>query len=162
MDVASRVERTVSFGVKSPELTKNPVFPGANHFYGRAEFSRMSQGSSKPQAAPEYNRQKVLKPEFSGAKKTGPRSYSITLYPPLPYHFLLYFKDRQAVHIELEFNKISKGQNSSILIKRKISSGNLEADLLSMRYLEHYLLLQQSQLPSNEWQSVKIELLPQK
>lgn len=82
----------------------------------------------------------------------------IMFYPRLPYHFLLYFKDRQRVHIELMFNTISDVKTSTILIKRKISSGNLEADLLSMRYISHYLFLQQTRFVPNVWQTVKIDL----
>jgi len=82
----------------------------------------------------------------------------IMFYPQLPYHFLLYFKDRQIVHIEVEFN-IASGQGSnSIVIKRKISSGNLEVDLLAMRYIGHYLFIQRKQFPLNCWQTVKIDL----
>ena len=90
-----------------------------------------------------------------------PKKESVVIfYPQLPYHFLLYFKDRQAVHIELVFDIISNTKTNSIIVKRKISSGNLEADLLTMRYLSHYLFIQQMGLPTNNWQSVKIELSP--
>lgn len=82
----------------------------------------------------------------------------IMFYPQLPYHFLLYFKDRQIVHIELKFNIVVGEGTNSILIKRKISSGNLEADLLAMRYVEHYLFIQQKQFSLNNWQTVKIDL----
>jgi len=88
------------------------------------------------------------------------RDLSITLYPNLPYNFLLYFKDRQVVHIELMFNIVSDSNKNTIAIKRKISSGNLEADLLSMRYMNHYLFVQQSRFIPNKWQTVKIELSP--
>ena len=40
-------------------------------------------------------------------------------------------------------------------------SGNLEADLLSMRYINHYLSVQQQMFPVNKWQVVKIELSAQ-
>jgi len=82
----------------------------------------------------------------------------IIFHPQLPYDFLLYFKDRQEVHIELLF-KISRDlEDRSIVIKRKISSGNLEADLLAMRYIDHYLFLQQARLPLDSWRAVKIDL----
>lgn len=96
-------------------------------------------------------------PAFSGLPK---KESVVMFYPQLPYHFLLYFKDRQTVHIELAFNIISNTNATSIEIKRKISSGNLEADLLAIRYLSHYLFVQQTGLPLNTWQSVKIELSP--
>lgn len=84
---------------------------------------------------------------------------SIMFYPHLPYHFLLYFKDRQRVHIELMFNIISQApKTNTILIKRKISSGNLEADLLVMRYIGHYLFIQHARFIPNKWQTVKIDL----
>jgi len=47
-----------------------------------------------------------------------------------------------------------------ISLRRKISSGNLEADLLSMRYIGHYLFIQQEGFASNVWQTVKIEFSP--
>ncbi|MFH0912855.1 MAG: hypothetical protein V1884_01020 [Candidatus Omnitrophota bacterium] len=99
------------------------------------------------------------------AKKLNPRlppaaikEPTIIFYPKLPYNFSLYFKDRQIAHIELEFQVISTGRKSSILIKRKISSGNLEADLLSLRYINHYLSIEQAAFPPDKWQTVKIDL----
>jgi len=44
------------------------------------------------------------------------------------------------------------------VIKRKISSGNLEVDLLTMRYIGHYLFIQQKRFTPNNWQTVKIDL----
>lgn len=82
----------------------------------------------------------------------------IMFYPHLPRHFLLYFKDRESVHIELIFNIISSGRTNSIAIKRKISSGNLDADLLVMRYISHYLFIQQGVFTTDKWQTVKIDL----
>jgi len=83
---------------------------------------------------------------------------AIMLYPKLPYNFALYFKDRQIAHIELMFEVIPVAERSTVLIKRKISSGNLEADLLSMRYIGHYLFIQQAAFAPNNWQTVKIDL----
>lgn len=83
---------------------------------------------------------------------------SIMFYPEIPYHFLLYFKDRQVANIEIMFNLSSAEGVNYINIKRKISSGSLEADLLSMRYLSHYLFVQQNRFALNRWQVVKIEL----
>jgi len=82
----------------------------------------------------------------------------VMLYPRLPQHFLLYFKDRQSVHIELVFNLFSRGRAKAIIMNRKISSGNLEVDLLSKRYLGHYLFVQQAAFPQETWQTVKIDL----
>jgi len=85
----------------------------------------------------------------------------IILHPSLPQYFLIYFKDRQLAHIELLFNmpSVPSGKRTSrIEVKRKITSGNLEADLLSMRYISHYLFIQQSAFPSDTWQTVEIDL----
>lgn len=84
----------------------------------------------------------------------------VMLYPQLPYNFLLYFKDRQQVHIELMFKVDSFDKYNAITIMRKISSGNLEADLLSMRYIDRYLFMQQARISSEGWQTVKIDLSP--
>lgn len=86
----------------------------------------------------------------------------IMFYPLLPYHFTLYFRDRQAVHIELMFNIISKESKHSVVVKRKISSGNLQVDLLCMRYISRYLFIQQAGFLTNTWQTVKIDLSPKK
>jgi len=84
----------------------------------------------------------------------------VMLYPQLPYHFLLYFVDRQVAHLELEFLISSYEETNSVTIKRKISSGNLEVDLLSIRYLNHYLSMQLGRFPLNQWQTVKIDFRP--
>jgi len=89
---------------------------------------------------------------------SGRKESAIMFYPRLPYHFALYFKDRQTVHIELAFAVISGDKRNSILVKRRISSGNLEADLLSMRYISRYLFMQQRGFVPNKWQTVKIDL----
>jgi hypothetical protein len=81
---------------------------------------------------------------------------AIIFHPLLPYHFLLYFKDRQAVHIELSFNRLSA--LGSIIIKRKISSGNLEADLLAMRYIGHFFYIGKERFVFDRWNTVKIDL----
>ena len=83
---------------------------------------------------------------------------AIMFYPHLPDYFNLYFKDRQVAHIELFFNIKPDNSSSPIEIKRKISSGNLEADLLSIRYISRYLFIQKLAFNPNSWQSVKIEL----
>jgi hypothetical protein len=84
----------------------------------------------------------------------------LLMHPLLPYQFELYFKDRQTVHIELEF-EISRAEDRNLVsLRRKISSGNLEADLLSMRYIEHYLFIQQARFMPATWQTVKIEFSP--
>lgn len=116
----------------------------------------------KPQASVAFRKYKetALREAIAQPAVLPRRESVVMLYPQLPYHFLLYFKDRQTVHIELAFKIISHAKATSIEIKRKVSSGNLEADLLTMRYLSHYLFIQQTGLPVNVWQSVKIELSP--
>ncbi|MDD5595484.1 MAG: hypothetical protein PHY94_04470 [Candidatus Omnitrophica bacterium] len=115
----------------------------------------------KPQALLASNEEKPIYKAPPAEKPVLSRKESvIMLHPELPYYFNLYFKDRQVVHIELAFNIIPRGKSNSILVRRKISSGNLEVDLLTMRYLSHYLFLQQSVLAPNIWQTVKIEFSP--
>jgi hypothetical protein len=83
---------------------------------------------------------------------------AIIFYPLLPYSFMLYFKDRQIAHVELNFKIEREGAKNSIAVKRKISSGNLEVDLLCQRYISHYLFLQQARFSPGSWQAVKIDL----
>jgi len=84
----------------------------------------------------------------------------VMFHPVLPYHFALYFKDRQVVNIELMYKVIKHGKTSSVAIKRRISSGNLEVDLLTMRHISHYLFIQQDKLVPDLWHKVKIEFSP--
>lgn len=83
---------------------------------------------------------------------------SIIFHPLLPFSFNIYFQDRQVAHVELMFKIISCGIRNSLLVKRKISSGNLDVDLLSMRYIGHYLFIKQNDFIPSEWQTVKIDL----
>jgi hypothetical protein len=94
-------------------------------------------------------------PMLFSAKKREPM---IIFHPLLPYSFTLYFKDRQIAHVELMFNMSSSQTRNSLEIKRKISSGNLEVDLLSMRYIGHYFFIQHPRFSANNWQTVKIDL----
>jgi len=84
----------------------------------------------------------------------------VMFHPVLPYHFSLYFKDRQVVNIELMYKVIKHGATSSVAIQRRISSGNLEVDLLAMRHISHYLFIQQDKLTPDLWQKVEIEFSP--
>ena len=81
---------------------------------------------------------------------------SLVFYPRLPYSFLIYFKDRQKAHIEFSFF-ISK-EGVITFIDRKITSGNLEVDLLASRYINRHLNLIKGQFLTNTWQTVKIDL----
>jgi hypothetical protein len=130
----------------------------------KIDYPSLSNYYFKPQLAPALSKQKVgFQPPPAATTFVPARKESVVMfYPPLPYHFMLYFKDRQAVHIEIMFKVDSSGGRNSLEIKRKISSGNLEVDLLSMRYLSPYLFIQQNRFTPNNWQTVKIDLSPQR
>jgi len=114
----------------------------------------------KPPVPLTFNQEKIVftRESMPISLMSGRKESTIMFYPRLPYHFALYFKDRQTVHIELAFAVISGDKRNSILVKRRISSGNLEADLLSMRYISRYLFMQQRGFAPNKWQTVKIDL----
>jgi len=116
-------------------------------------------GYQKPPVRSLLEGEKPVLPQGPTPLPAGLRSRepAIIFYPRLPYHFALYFKGRQTAHIELAFRSLSADKRTPLLVKRKISSGNLEADLLSMRYINRYLLAQR-QFPSEKWQTVKIDL----
>ncbi|MFA5357103.1 MAG: hypothetical protein WC301_06890 [Candidatus Omnitrophota bacterium] len=114
---------------------------------------------SKPQFSFAFSEHKM---EFTAEPEPVPpaarKRAAITFYPALPYRFALYFKDRQAAHIELEYQVKSADKRNFVLVRRKVSSGNLEADLLSMRYISRYLFMRQSGFTPDKWQVVKIDL----
>ncbi len=139
-------------------------------FSGKAEILLADKANSqsllasrtyiKPHAFLSFNQDKpdfIQKP-FPIPMPVVRKEPEIMFYPRLPYDFALYFKDRQVVHIELMFQVTSMDKKNSILVKRRISSGNLEADLLSMRYISRYLFIQQAGFLPNRWQTVKIDL----
>lgn len=99
-----------------------------------------------------------VKSLFTNRHSLRGRKPAIIFYPQLPYTFPLYFQDRQTAHVELLFKIIEPGAQGSVLVKRKISSGNLEADLLTMRYIGRYLSMEQGNFPLDIWQTVKIDL----
>lgn len=158
----------------SRDLKEKEVRPGLKHAVSGLHSSEpLPEGNIRGSAAPlgvGYLKPRLAisgaaaKPVFvpSSAKaylaeKKG--EPAVMLYPQLPYGFLLYFRDRQIVPIELEFSIASgEDEGSHILIKRKVSSGSLEADLLAMRTIKHYLFIQQGRFSRNKWQAVKIEL----
>ena len=90
--------------------------------------------------------------------KTTKANSGIMFYPPMPYHFLLYFNNRQTAHMEVAFYISPEGK--VVGIKRKISSGNPEVDLLIMRNLSHFLNLCKSNFALDSWQIVNIDLSP--
>lgn len=119
--------------------------------------------SFKPALKLAFSRDKII---FAANTAQAPlrrqaREPAVMFHPVLPYHFTLYFKDRQKAHIELVFNIASGARRAnSIIVRRKIASGNLEVDLLSMHYISHYLFLQQARFIPDKWQTVKIEFSP--
>jgi len=117
----------------------------------------LAPGYIKPWVNPvlyEYRMQPVLRGEILTGEAFIRKMPPVMFYPQLPYNFSLYFKDRQVAHIELAFMVVSQ----ALTVKRKVSSGNLETDLLSMRYISRYLSLQQESFAPGEWQTVKIDL----
>jgi len=144
--------------LRGGEFIQKPsdALPGNTGF----EFFTPAEYSLKPQEELAIT---AVKPLFIHQEKAAgvlplKKDSPIMFHPLLPYQLQIYFKDRQAVHIELFFKIISSGEKNIILTKRKISSGNIEADLLSSRYINHYLFIQQSRFPVDTWQTVKIDL----
>lgn len=122
----------------------------------------MTAYSFKPPAVNLAADEKII---YSRKVETRPESFRnrdsvVTFHPVLPYHFTLYFKDRQVANIELMYNLLPRGSNRLVEIRRKISSGNLEVDLLTMRYISHYLFIQRDKLTPGTWKKVKIEFSP--
>lgn len=150
--------RNFDIGYKTGRLTGKSEITVLNKI--NRENLLASRDYLKPPVSLTFNQEKIafrresMPISFMSASKES----AIMFYPRLPYHFALYFKDRQTVHIELAFAVISGDKRNSILVKRKISSGNLEADLLSMRYISRYLFMQQRGFVPNKWQTVKIDL----
>lgn len=179
---------SLSFGIRIPRNEYSPVYFRGS-FLSRLDFlstqakvpaaikanTALFQKSAsqapllsgyyfKPQLRLMPNVGKII--HTSGIKPVSliqPKKKSVVMfYPPIPQNLLLYFKDRQTVHIELMFNIThNETGGNSLAVKRKISSGNLEADLLSMRYLGRYIFIQQMGFTLNQWHTVKIELSPQ-
>ena len=114
----------------------------------------------KPQAAAVLSTNKVAYVDRPATLDFLPRRRepSIIFHPLLPYSFVLYFQDRQIAHVELDFNIASSAERLNVYVKRKISSGNLEVDLLSMRYISRYLATEKRGFTPNKWQTVKIDL----
>ncbi|MFH1269646.1 MAG: hypothetical protein ABIH75_01125 [Candidatus Omnitrophota bacterium] len=115
---------------------------------------------SKPPVSLVFNQEKIALVQESAPilPILARKETAIMFYPRLPYHFALYFKDRQTAHIELAFQVNSADKRNFVLVKRRISSGNLEVDLLSVRYISRYLFMQQRGFVPDKWQIVKIDL----
>lgn len=138
--------------MKSPNVT--PLDNAKREYYALSNYYLKPAATLGLSESKMISRRQMALGPFLPSRK----EQVIMFYPLLPYHFLLYFKDRQVAHIELMFNITSTPNTNSIAVKRKISSGNLEADLLAMRYINHYLFIQQGSFAANNWQRVKIEL----
>ncbi|MBN1913392.1 MAG: hypothetical protein JW788_03220 [Candidatus Omnitrophica bacterium] len=146
---------------KEESLGYSPVLSGNYRILSsQGRTYDFSQPALKPLNTGVSHSQKIT--YFSNAGLLNPavrrKEPVVMLYPELPYHFLLYFKDRQIAHIEFMFNIGSSGKRSSVLIHRKVSSGNLELDLLSMRHISRYIAMQQLQFTPGTWQKVRIDL----
>lgn len=122
--------------------------------------------SAKPPAGSLLN---FLSKEASGIKSGDAdfkpvidKGKEIIFYPSLPSSFELYFRDRQVAHVELLFNIEKNSSSYQIMLRRKISSGNLEADLLTSRYIKRYLYTQSNLAWAEGWRTVKIDLSPKK
>jgi hypothetical protein len=113
----------------------------------------------KPPVTPALQAEKrpFLQPPVQGLVMPVRRQPEIVIHPLLPSSFNLYFKDRQTAHVEFQFKVWPTGANL-VALKRKISCGNLEVDLLSQRYIGHYLFIQRAKFSPGSWQPVKIEL----
>ncbi|HLD83022.1 MAG TPA: hypothetical protein VI976_03645 [Candidatus Omnitrophota bacterium] len=176
---------SLSFGLKVPQanyanvyswggvLSGYNLYPGAknapgnkkNLFLSSIPSAPVQQGITgyylKPQVRDSvFNQDKIIFSQGPALTPPGLKRAAqvVMLYPRLPYNFLLFFKDRQAAHIEVMFNKLSGDRGASLVTKRKISSGNLELDLLSMRYIGHYLFIELPRVTADNWQTIKIDL----
>jgi len=121
------------------------------------DFGRSAEVINKPVVFASANSKTAyFKP--AGAFESRKPGSSIMFYPNMPYHFMLYFKDRQTAHMEVTFYVSDQGRITGL--KRRVSSGNPEVDLLIMRNLTYFLNLCKSNLSSNSWETVKIDLSP--
>lgn len=147
-------------GVKSAKYFRESLRINSAGSKAINEPAITSKDYSKPQVYVPAAREKLsfLSKEAGVFPLVKRREQVVVLHPQLPLNFLLFFQDRQTAHIEVAFNIVTSGDINSIVVKRRISSGNLEADLLCMRHIGHYLFLRQNRLPSDEWQTVKIDL----
>jgi len=159
-------------------LPRNAAFPSAviqRRFCPRCFLSEPNVASAPLVESPIIYTGEAVKPAAKMARampvfQPGPvagknplqNTASVLMFHPLlPYQLQLYFKDRETVHIELMFDIVSQEGKEYIVVKRKISSGSLDADLLCSRYIGHYLFIQRSSFAANKWQSVKIDLSKQ-
>lgn len=144
------------------KISHENLLASRDYFPVQAKSRSISNNNwwEKPHLSLTFNQDKIvfIQKQMPISIMSTRKEPAIMFYPRLPYHFALYFKDRQTVHIELMFEVILGDKRNSILVKRRIASGNLEADLLSMRYISRYLFIQQRAFVPNKWQTVKIDL----
>lgn len=153
----------LSFGIKKNFCFSNFVIGTTRGLFNKG--TALQTGCNfKPLVSMGFAREKPLILAVSGFEFSMPKrkESAIIFHPPLSYQLQVYFKDRQTVHIELMFNIIPGKERNSILVKRKISSGNLEVDLLSSRYISYYLFIQQARFQLNNWRAVKIDFSMQR
>lgn len=120
----------------------------------------LSYPSLKPAYLVEFQKQRMtsLSQPLTMPVPAKRKEQVFIFHPLLPQNFFLYFNDRQVAHVELMFKIASAQAANPVMIKRSISSGSLEADLLTLRYMEHYLFLQRDRFPPDVWQTIKIDL----
>lgn len=116
---------------------------------------------NKPESRGGFSGQKVTGTAFladamGGGADKNREERALFFYPKLPHNFILYFNDRSTVHIELDFFVASSG--NVVEVKRRVSSGNLDVDLLVWRYVSQWLFVHRKQLKPDSWQTVKIDL----
>lgn len=140
------------------QAASRQMFPVASLVLPVLNAGLKNDWQEKPPVGLPFNTEKESYVEKTLPLSSKTRIPTIIFHPLLPYSFPLYFKDRQVAHVELMFKVDSAGLRNSTEIKRKISSGNLEVDLLTMRYIGHYLFIQKNNFAPNQWQTVNIDL----
>lgn len=149
-------------GTQAQAGVRRPAEAGRVEGLPRPERVFNGPGSQQPRKPARFEAVLSAKRSFSyAAAPEGvyrKRDSVVMIHPLLPFQLQMYFKDRQSVHIELMFRIIVTGSRRQVLVRRKISSGNLDADLLCARYLGHYLFIEQARFVPNTWQTVRIDL----
>lgn len=163
-NVLPRSQVAVDSGIIIPAQKKNITLSRPSFEKLRKQLHPPANLYLKPhiglQAAAEMGAVKG-KPVFKSASLVSfpkKKEQQILFHPLLPFGFTIYFKDRLIAHVELEFNIITGRKRNSVAVKRRVSSGNLEVDLLSKRYIERYLDIEQAAFTPDIWQAVKIDL----
>lgn len=135
---------------------KNIFLPDIKNKIRTKDFDAFLKPSAHFSALSSRGEVKINSEVFTFPKRS--KEPTITFYPILPSHFSLYFRDRNQAHIELEYAPQGDTLRNIFVVRRKISSGNLEVDLLAQRYIEQYLSAYHSQQNFTGWKTVKIDL----